>query len=165
VSIAVGEHTSGAIILVIVALSVGLGVVNEYGSEQTLAKLRKRTGRRATVLRDGVTLQVSAVALVTGDVCLLHVGDVVPADLRLIEVAELTIDEAGLTGEAYPAEKQTTLAPPSSGAIQANCAYLGSIVRAGRGVGVVAAPGMETCLGGIAGACKSVSRRRRFRRA
>jgi Mg2+-importing ATPase len=57
VSIAVGERTSGAIILVIVGLSVGLGVFNEYGSEQTLASLRSRTGRRATVLRDGAPLE------------------------------------------------------------------------------------------------------------
>ncbi len=152
VSIAVGEHTSGVIILVIVALSVGLGVFNEYGSEQTLASLRSRTGRRAMVLRDGVATEIQAVALVVGDICLLQVGDVVPADLRLIDVAELTIDEAGLTGEAYPAEKETGSATSGTGAaIHANCAYMGSVVRGGRGVGVVAAIGMKTRLGDVAG--------------
>ena len=151
VSIAVGERTSGAIILAIVALSVGLGVFNEYGSEQTLASLRSRTGRRATVLRAGVPIEVQAAALVRGDVCLLQVGDVVPADLRLIEAAELTIDEASLTGEAYPAEKATAAATPGTGEIHANCAYMGSVVRSGRGVGVVAATGMATRLGGVAG--------------
>jgi Mg2+-importing ATPase len=151
VSIAVGEHTSGAIILVIVALSVGLGVFNEYGSEQTLASLRSRTGRRATILRDGVAVEVQAVALVAGDVCLLQVGDVVPADLRLLEAAELTIDEAGLTGEAYPAEKQAASVSSGTSAIHANCGYMGSIVRGGRGVGVVAATGMNTRIGGVAG--------------
>jgi Mg2+-importing ATPase len=135
-SIAVGEHTSGAIILAIVGLSVGLGLFNEYRSEQTLASLRSRTGRRATVLRDRGAVEVAAAHLVRGDVCLLQVGDVVPADLRLLEASELTIDEAALSGEAYPANKQTNPGADGVGAIHANCAYLGSIVRRGRVVAI-----------------------------
>ncbi len=105
VSIGVGERTSGAIILAIMALSVGLGVFNEFRSEQTLAALRERTGRRATALRDGVPLELPAAELVPGDVCVLQIGDVVPADLRLLGVTELTVDEAALSGEPYPVEK------------------------------------------------------------
>lgn len=86
VSIGVGERTSGAIILAIMALSVGLGVFNEFRSEQTLAALRERTGRRATALRDGAPLELPAAELVPGDVCVLQIGDVVPADLRLLGV-------------------------------------------------------------------------------
>jgi Mg2+-importing ATPase len=151
VSIGVGERTDGGIILAIVALSVGLGVFNEYRSEQTLASLRKRTGRRATVLRDGQVCDLAAAELVPGDVCLLQTGDVVPADLRLLEASELTIDEAALTGEAYPAEKQTGPADGASGAVQPNWACMGTIVRSGRGVGVVVLTGMRTRLGGVAG--------------
>jgi P-type Mg2+ transporter len=151
ISIGVGERTDGAIILAIMGLSVGLGLFNEYRSEQTLLSLRERTGRRATVLRDGAVTELAAVELVPGDVCLLQTGDVVPADLRLLEAAELTIDEAALTGEAYPAEKQVDAEPTAQAAVAVDCAYMGTVVRSGRGVGVVAATGMGSELGRIAG--------------
>jgi Mg2+-importing ATPase len=149
VSIGVGERTDGAIIVGIIVASVGLGVFNEYRSEQTLAALRERTGRRARVLRDGRAIEVAAAALVPGDVCLLQTGDVVPADLRLLEATELTIDEATLTGEAYPAEKG--IEPVGTGETRGDCAYAGTIVRTGRGVGVVGATGPRTRLGVVAG--------------
>ena len=151
VSIGVGEPTDGGIILSIVALSVGLGFVNEYRSEQTLAALRARTGRRASVLRGGAVRELPAATLVPGDVCLLQTGDVVPADLRLLEASELAIDEAALTGEAYPAEKLVAASSDTDGPIHATCAYMGTIVRSGRGLGVVVATGMRTRLGGVAG--------------
>jgi Mg2+-importing ATPase len=151
VSIGVGERTSGGIILVIMALSVGLGVFNEYRSEQTLASLRERTGRRATVLRDGAPVELPAAELVRGDVCLLQIGDVVPADVRLLTVTELTIDEATLSGEPYPVEKQIGAVGEAGGAIHGNCAYMGTIVRSGRGSGLVVATGMQTRLGAVAG--------------
>ena len=93
----VGERVNGAIILTIIASSVGLGVFNEYGSEQTLAALRKRTGRRAAVLRDGEPVELAASLLVPGDVCLLQAGDVVPADMRLLEVGRAD----GRRGDAH----------------------------------------------------------------
>jgi P-type Mg2+ transporter len=139
VAIGLGERTDGAIILAIMSLSVGLGFLNEFRSEAVLATLRERTGRRAIVLRDGSAVEIPAAALVAGDVCVLQSGDVVPADLRLVETAELAVDEAALTGEAYPAEKQV-----------GDDASLGTIVRSGRGVGTVVATGMRTRLGSIA---------------
>ena len=151
VATAVGERLNGAIILTIVASSVGLGVFNEYGSEQTLAALRRRTGRRATVLRDGAPVEIAAGLLVPGDVCLLQAGDVVPGDLRLLEASELTVDEAMLTGEAYPAQKTIAASQSAAGALHANCAYAGTVVRGGRGVGVVVATGARTRLGNVAG--------------
>jgi Mg2+-importing ATPase len=151
VSIGVGEHTDGGIILAIVLLSVGLGFVNEYRSEQTLAALRKRTGRRATVVRGGVPVKVPAAELVPGDLCVLQAGDVVPADLRLLEANELSVDEAALTGEPYPAEKRVSASEDGAGAIHADCAYTGTVVRAGSGLGVVAATGAATRLGSVAG--------------
>jgi P-type Mg2+ transporter len=151
VSIAVGEVASGAIILTIMCLSVALGFVNEYRSERTLASLRTRTGRRATVLRDGSATEIAATGLVPGDVCVLQTGDVVPADLRLLEAAELTIDESALSGEAFPAEKEIAAGSGAPGAVHANCAHLGTVVRSGRGVGVVVLTGMATRLGSVAG--------------
>src|SRR5512133_494804 len=152
VSIAVGEVTGGAIILAIMTLSVALGFFNEYRSEQTLASLRSRTGRRAMVLRDGRAAEIPAAELVPGDVCLLQTGDVVPADMRLLEAAELTIDESALTGEAYPAEKEVGVGDDAPAAVHTNCAYLGTVVRSGTGSGVVALTGMATRLGRVAGA-------------
>ena len=151
VSIGVGESTSGGIILGIMALSVGLGVFNEYRSERTLASLRERTGRRATVLRDGSRLELPATELVRGDVCFLQTGDVVPADLRLLDVSELTIDEATLSGEPYPVEKRVDPVEEAAGAIHPDCAYMGTVVRSGHGFGVVVATGMRTRLGAVAG--------------
>ena len=152
VSIGLGEQTSGGIILGIVALSVGLGFFNEYRSEQTLASLRERTGRRATVLRPVGPSELAAAELVRGDICLLQIGDVIPADLRLLTINELTVDESTLTGEPYPVEKETDpLVEPPPAATYANCAYMGTIVRSGRASGAVVATGMQTKLGGVAG--------------
>jgi Mg2+-importing ATPase len=151
VSIGVGERTDGAIILAIMGLSVGLGFFNEYRSEQVLAALRERTGRRATVVRDGRAAELPAAEIVPGDVCVLQAGDVVAADLRLIEVAELAADEAALTGEAYPARKDAHACDDPPGTVHRNCAYAGTTVRSGRGVGVVVATGGATRLGAIAG--------------
>ena len=151
VSIGVGERTSGGIILAIVALSAGLGFLNEFRSERTLASLRKRTGRRARVLRDGAPVDRPAAELVPGDLCLLQIGDVVPADLRLVDVGELTIDEAALSGEPYPVEKHARAVDEPAGAVHGNCAYMGTVVRSGRGTGVVVATGMATRLGRVAG--------------
>ena len=151
VSIGVGEHTDGAIIIGIIVSSVGLGVFNEYRSEQTLAALQERTGRRATVLRDQKSVEIAAAALVPGDVCILQTGDVVPADMRLLESSELTVDEATLTGEAYPAEKVIAPSDAHAGSTHLNCAYTGTIVRSGRGVGVVVSTGVDTRLGAVAG--------------
>ncbi len=141
VAIAVGDRLEGAIIIGIMALSVGLGFVNEFRSEQTLVALRRRTGRSATVVRDGATARIPAVELVPGDLCILQTGDIVPADLRLEAAAELAVDESTLTGEAFPAERTA-----------GDAAAMGTIVRGGHGSGVVTATGARTRLGSIAGA-------------
>ena len=139
-SMALGERVDGGIIVGIMLLSVGLGFFNEYRSEQTLEALRERTGRRATVLRDGQVCEIPAAGVVTGDVCLLQIGDVVPADMGLISVAELSVDESALTGEAFPVEKAAD-AP----------VYAGTVVRSGSGRAVVSATGARTRLGSVAG--------------
>jgi P-type Mg2+ transporter len=152
VSIGVGEVVNGAIILAIMGLSVGLGFVNEFQGERALDALRARTGRRATVVRDGLPREVAAAELVTGDLCLLQIGDVVPADLRLVAAAELTIDESTLTGEAYPAEKRVDdgSGDEADGGPRPSGAFAGTVVRSGSGRGIVEATGARTRMGGVA---------------
>jgi Mg2+-importing ATPase len=140
VSVGVGERVDGGVILAIMALSVGLGFVNEFRSERTLEALRERTGRRATVIRDGERRELFAAELVPGDLCVLQIGDVVPADLRLTEAWELTVDESTFTGEPFPVERRSQ-----------EQVFLGTIVRGGHAFGLVEATGARTRLGGIAG--------------
>ena len=100
-----GDPTDAVIIGVIVALSVGLGFVNEYRSEQAVAALHAQIRHRALVVRGGAPQRVDVVDLVPGDVVQLSVGDIVPADMRLLQTTELECDEAVLTGESMPVDK------------------------------------------------------------
>ena len=145
-----GEKTDAVIILAIVVLSVGLGFVNEYRSERSLADLRARVHHSAIALRDGGALTIDVARLVPGDVVLLGVGDIVPADVRLIEAHAMECDEAVLTGESMPAEKVTDVQQSSAQANSPNCAYMGTIVRAGAGRGVIVQTGAGTAFGRIA---------------
>ncbi len=140
-----GDPTDTVIISVIVSLSVGLGFVNEYRSEQAVAALHAQIRHTALVIRDGVPQRVDVVALVPGDIVQLSVGDVVPADIRLLETTELECDEAVLTGESMPVDK--TAGPESH---DKSCALMGTIVREGTGRGVVVRTGMQTEFGRIA---------------
>jgi Mg2+-importing ATPase len=141
----VGERTDAAIILFISCLSVGLGFLNEYRSERAVEELHSRLRHTAVVLRDGAASQVDVTEIVPGDVVRLGVGDVVPADLRLLESNGLECDEAVLTGEALPAEKQVEPGPDG-----ASSAWMGTVVRSGSGAGVVVATGSRTAFGAIA---------------
>ena len=152
-SLAVGQHVDSVIILAIIALSVGLGFVNEYRTERAVERLHSRIRHRAVAVRGGVLSQVDVTGLVPGDVVLLDVGDIVPADLRLVEVHGLECDEAVLTGESLPAVKTTEPTPdPESPLSLPSCAFMGTVVRAGTGRGVVVATGARTAFGQIAGA-------------
>ncbi|MHB8432539.1 MAG: magnesium-translocating P-type ATPase [Candidatus Tyrphobacter sp.] len=148
VSVVLGEHTDAAIILAIVLLSVGLGFVNEYRSERALEDLHARVRHRAIVWRDGARSVVDVSELVPGDVVDISVGDIVPADLRLVTVRELICDESILTGEAADVEKSA--AATSDVQHCACCAYMGTVVRGGRATGAVVATGAQTAFGAIA---------------
>ncbi len=151
-SLVVGERTDAAIILAIVALSVGLGFFNEYRSERVVEALHASIHHVALVLRNGKPIAVDVTVLVPGDVVLLRSGDLVPADLRLIDAHELECDEAVLTGEAMPKTKR---ADPEQGADLVELglrtiAYMGTVVRGGSGRGVVLQTGSRTAFGKIA---------------
>jgi len=132
-------------------LSVGLGFVNEYRSEVAVAALHANIRHEALVWRDGRQQRLDVRDLVPGDVVALRVGDLVPADLRLLEADQLECDEAVLTGEPMPAVKSaaTVLAGDSAVDLPA-CAFMGTVVPQGAGRGVVVATGSATAFGKIA---------------
>jgi Ca2+-transporting ATPase len=139
-------------IVVIVVLNAVIGFVQEYRAERAMAALRQMVPPTARVIRDGAARVVAAEELVPGDVVRLEAGDVVPADVRLIEAARLQMEEAALTGESVPIEKDTEAHSDREAPLgeRRGMAYKGTLVTHGRGRGVVVATGMRTELGNIA---------------
>jgi Mg2+-importing ATPase len=151
VSAATGDPANGAIIAAIVVLSVGLGFINEYRSEVAVAALHANIRHQALVWRDGRQQRLDVRDLVPGDVVALRVGDLVPADLRLLEANQLECDETVLTGEPITAVKTTTPVPAGDSTVDLPaCAFMGTVVHQGAGRGVVVATGSWTALGKIA---------------
>jgi Mg2+-importing ATPase len=147
----VGERGDAVIIGVIVALSVGLGFVNEYKAEKAADALHDQIRHETVVIRDGRPSSVDVSTLVPGDVVELHLGDIVPADLRLLAVTGLECDESVLTGESLPVDK--TIAAVAAGtplAELSGCALMGTVVNAGAGRGLVVSTGPRTEFGKIA---------------
>ncbi len=156
-SLAVGEWKDAIAILVIVVLNALLGLSQEYRAEKAMAALKRLAVPVVRVRRGGVVLEISAKDLVPGDVVLLEAGSHVPADGRLVEMANLMIQEAALTGESAPVEKHTDCdAEQANLADRRSMAYLGTAVTYGRGVMVVTDTGMATELGRIATMLQSV---------
>ncbi len=147
----VGERGSALIIGMIVALSVGLGFVNEYRAERAAEALHDQIHHETTVIRDGRSVEIDVTALVPGDVIELRLGDIVPADIRLLTTVGLTCDESVLTGESVPVEKTTATVPPATALAElAGCALMGTVVNAGTGRGLVVSTGPRTEFGRIA---------------
>ena len=139
-----------AIIFAVVILNALLGFVQEGKAEKALDSIRNMLSAEARTMRSGETRMIPAEQLVPGDVVLLESGDKIPADLRLIEAKNLRTEEAALTGESVPAEKNVD-AVPANATIgdRASMAFSGTMVVSGRATGVVVATGNETELGRI----------------
>jgi Mg2+-importing ATPase len=150
ISIVLHDATDATIILAIIVLSVGLGFINEFRAQRALADLHAQIRRTARVVRDGASMTVPVVELVVGDVVVLGVGDIVPADVRLLECRGLTCDEAVITGESLPADKTAAALAKGAGADLGSCVLMGTVVRAGAARGVVVATGAATRIGTIA---------------
>ena len=135
-----GGGTNAVIIAVIVALSVGLGFFNEYRAEVAMASLRAKIRQEAEVRRDGRASRVPVTNLVPGDVVSLRIGDLVPADIRLLKVDELECDEGVLTGESMPVAKSVAPVTGHQPQDQPGCAFMGTIVHQGSASGVVVGP-------------------------
>jgi P-type Ca2+ transporter type 2C len=148
----IGEPQDTVAILVIVLLNAIIGTVQEFRAERAVAALQKMAAPETHVLRDAQAATLIAAELVPGDVVMLEAGNIVPADLRLLEEEELQVDESALTGESRAVEKQTEPLPDTELAIgdRFNLAFKSSMITRGRGKGVVIASGMETEIGQIA---------------
>ena len=149
-----GMHglTDACIILAVVVLNAAFGVYQEGQAEAAIEALKNMSSPLARVRRDGNVVEIDSRELVPGDIVLLEAGDVVPADMRLLEAASLKIEEAALTGESVPVEKDITETVEVEAGIgdRVNMGYQNSNVTYGRGTGVVTNTGMYTEVGKIA---------------
>ena len=147
-----GETIDTIAIAVIVLLNAVLGVIQESKAEAAIAALKKLAAPRVQVIRDGRQASVPGRELVVGDVVLLEAGNYVPADIRLVESVNLKIEEASLTGESLPVEKNAKLVLGGDIPLgdRKNSAFMGTLIAYGRGRGVVTGTGMDTQIGLIA---------------
>jgi Ca2+-transporting ATPase len=160
-AIVLGELRDGLLVLLGLMPIVGADVVTEYRGERALEALRAASAPVARVRRSGTVLDISADALVPGDVVLLRTGDVVPADLRLWRAEGLLLDRSILTGESVPEPGRVEPDPADAGLTGRSCvAHSGTSVVGGRGEGIVIAIGGATEVGRIAGGLTDRERRR-----
>jgi Ca2+-transporting ATPase len=150
-SVILGESVDAIIIGAILLFAVGLGFIQEYRAERAMEALKRMAAPTATVIRGGEEQEIDARELVPGDIIVLCTGDRIPADARILEVANLKADEAPLTGESIPVEKTSVLLEGDvDTADRRNMVYMGTAVVYGRGIGAVTATGMKTEFGTIA---------------
>ncbi|HAE58224.1 MAG TPA: ATPase, partial [Anaerolineae bacterium] len=152
------EFIDAAAIIAIVVLNATLGIVQERRAEEALAALKKLAAPEAHILRNGERITLPARELVPGDIVYLEAGNFIPADVRLLEAINLRVEEASLTGESLPVQKNAAmqLDPEAPLGDRKNTAFMGTTVSYGRGKGVVVGTGMRTQLGLIAEMLQSV---------
>jgi Ca2+-transporting ATPase len=148
----IGEPLDAVAILVIVALNAVIGFVQEYRAERVLQALQRLSAPHVRVVRGGETRRIAEPELVPGDIVDLQAGDVVPADLRVVETRDLTLDEAALTGESVPVTKAAAPADPADAVLaeRATMAHKGTHVTAGQARCVAVKTGARTEVGRIA---------------
>ncbi|MEW6365791.1 MAG: cation-translocating P-type ATPase [Acidobacteriota bacterium] len=158
VSAMLGDWIEMVVILLIVILNAVLGYTQEYKAEQSMAALKRMTVPKVRVRRDEKVQEISARDLVPGDLVLVESGNIVPADGRVIQSANLRVEEAALTGESEPVEKHAELVFETDRALgdRRNMVYSGTIVNYGRGEFAVTETGMHTELGHIANMIQAV---------
>jgi Ca2+-transporting ATPase len=157
ISLAVAHYIDAGVIMTVLLLNAIIGYVQETRSEKAMQALLALAAPRAKVLRDSAPQLVAAREVVPGDILILEAGDRVPADARLLEVANLSVDESMLTGESVTVEKRSHIV--DSGATLAdrvNLAHMGTVVTSGRAAAVVTATGASTEMGRIVSALEAV---------
>ena len=146
-----GDPTQAILILSMIALSVSLGFVNEYRATRFVEELRQKVTLKAVVTRDNKPKQISSRLIVPGDLVSVYIGDIIPADMRLIDSKSVQVDESTLTGESFPVEKSCdslNLQHPTPQTL-VNYLFMGTVVTHGGGRGVVIATGKNTEFGAI----------------
>ncbi|MEX1068428.1 MAG: cation-translocating P-type ATPase [Patescibacteria group bacterium] len=143
-SILVGERLDAIVILAIVVLNAGFGFFQEYRGENAIAALRRMVVNRIRVIREGQEMEINAEELVPGDIFLLRVGQKIPADAKLLEAINLSVNEASLTGESAPVSKLVS-EKEEEGSV-----FMGTVVNSGRGMAEILQTGMRTRFGRIA---------------
>jgi len=158
ISAVLGDWVEAGAILLIVVLNAIMGIIQESRAEASLAALKKMAAPEAQVLREGHRIMVPSRELVPGDIVFIEAGNFIPADIRLLDAVNLSIDEASLTGESVPAKKnaESNLQADIPLGDRENTAFSGTTVSYGRGKGVVISTGMHTQLGLIATMLQSV---------
>lgn len=143
------EAASALIIVVIVLLSVTVNFVQTFRSQRAADRFRQQVAPTATVLRDGQWIELARRELVPGDMIRLSAGDLVPADARLLEARDLHVQQASLTGESIPAEKEADPSTPEQPLKleDRNSVFLGSSVVSGTATAVIASTGRATLFG------------------
>ncbi|KAG8717216.1 High affinity Ca2+/Mn2+ P-type ATPase-like protein, partial [Ceratobasidium sp. 394] len=161
VSALLGNLDDAVSIAVAIIIVVTVGYVQERRSEESLAALNKLVPHHCHIIRDGQQLHLLANELVPGDIVTFQVGDRIPADLRLITSLDLELDESSLTGETRPARKNTESCPPGAPLGERLCiAFMGTLVRNGRGTGIVISTGSRTEFGAIFAMMQDVEEKR-----
>jgi len=149
-SLYLGMYIDAIVIGAIIILNAFLGLYQEFKAEKAIDALKKLTVSQVTIIRDGTHHEISVEKIVPGDIILLEEGNRVPADVRLVEVSNLKIDESELTGESVPVLKETKTLKDVAIHDRKNMAFMGTLVCYGRSSGVVVATGMSTEIGKIA---------------
>jgi magnesium-transporting ATPase (P-type) len=145
-----GHWVDACVILAVAVINAVVGFLQEGKAEEALEGIRKMLSLRARTRREAEWVELDAADLVPGDIVRLRSGDRVPADVRLVEAVNLRIEESALTGESVPTDKKIEPVDANAGIGDRRCmAYSGTLVAAGRGVGVVVATGAATELGRI----------------
>lgn len=153
ITLLMGEYIDAIIIILVIITNAVLGVIQEIKADKAIDALQKMSFPKAIVRRDGVSKEVNSHEVVPGDILILDTGRFIAADIRLLESANLQIEESALTGESVPSEKDATLIhsnPKTPLGDRSNIAFMSTMVTNGRGVGVVVETGMNTEVGKIA---------------
>ncbi|KAE8396944.1 E1-E2 ATPase-domain-containing protein [Aspergillus pseudonomiae] len=163
VSFGIKSWIEGGFITAVIVLNIIVGFFQEYAAEKTMESLHSLSSPTGTVSRDGQTFAVPSVEIVPGDMVELRTGDTVPADIRLVEAVNFETDEALLTGESLPVQKEydSTFKEDTGPGDRLNIAYSSSTVTRGRARGVVFSTGMSTEIGSIAAALRDSNSKKR----
>lgn len=152
-----GQPQQAEIIVIIIVLSAALGFYNEYRATKLVQDLESTVSIKAVVTRDGKTTEVDSSFLVPGDLATVYIGDIVPADMRIVNSSDLQVNESALTGEAFPVDKNSEklVALPATHTQPTNLLFLGTVIVRGTAKGVITSTGKNTEFGSIS---KSLAR-------